>query len=423
MRMHFADSIPRKYRVRAMMLCGTMVYFFANVQRVAIPGSVFNQLQQELHVSAAYITALGSAFMYVYAVTQLVIGLLLDRYGSARIIATGGLLFCAGSILFPLTHSLPLLYLIRILTGLGAGALYLSLVKESIRIFNRNYNLIVSVILLIGYSGAIAANAPLVAGIEAIGFRNMMLLVGISSLLFLCLFLSCGVTVKLPPVQKNVQIRFGKFISLLKTRHNRHLLMFGSINFGLYYVMQTVIGKKFLEDFCGMASVHAAWVLSIMGTLSAVSGLMFAVSSRLVGNRRRVFCRIVGITSFSVCTSMLMLVLFGIHSRVFAVLLCMLSVTSGIQTILLPLAYETNPQQLGSVAVALMNFSAYVAVAIFGNAVGLLMSLFAPVMRNGIMYYGRSSYLAVFMTLTLFSAIVLRCSWRMRETMGRNVCE
>ena len=63
--------IARRYRLLLLLFCGTMLYFFANVQRVAIPGSVFSLLQEELRISAPYVTGLGSAFMYVYALNQL----------------------------------------------------------------------------------------------------------------------------------------------------------------------------------------------------------------------------------------------------------------------------------------------------------------------------------------------------------------
>ena len=52
----------RKYRVFFLLICGTGLYFFANLQRVAIPGTVFDQLQGNLHASAPYITALGASF-------------------------------------------------------------------------------------------------------------------------------------------------------------------------------------------------------------------------------------------------------------------------------------------------------------------------------------------------------------------------
>ena len=62
-----------------LILLGAFFYFFANFQRIAIPGAVFDLMQHELDVSAPYITAFGAIFMYIYAFNQLVIGVLVDR--------------------------------------------------------------------------------------------------------------------------------------------------------------------------------------------------------------------------------------------------------------------------------------------------------------------------------------------------------
>ena len=82
-----------------LILFGSALYFFANIQRVAIPGAIFDRLQEELHLSAPGVTALGSSFMYVYALNQLVIGLFVNRYGGRRVMLPGALLFCLGSLL------------------------------------------------------------------------------------------------------------------------------------------------------------------------------------------------------------------------------------------------------------------------------------------------------------------------------------
>lgn len=408
-------------RLGGMLLCGTVLYFFANVQRVAIPGAVFNLLQEQWNVSAPYITGLGSAFMYVYALNQLFIGLLVDRYGGVRVIAAGALLFCTGSILFPLSDSLGLLYFSRALTGLGASALYLSLIKETMRLFERNYNIVLSLIIMIGYAGGIMANAPFVAGVEAIGLRKMLLLTGGVSILFYLLFLGTGATMKLPRIRRDVPVSFRKFGTVLKCRHNRDLFLFSGVNFGLYYVLQTVIGKKFLEDFCAMESESAAWVLSLMGMISALSGVLFAVVSRMTGNRRRVFCRLAGILCSAVMFSVTAMVFFNLRTPAIAFLFCLFSLTASMSSITIPLLSETNPEDDTGAAICFMNFSFYLSVAIFGNLAGILINLFPPIQNGTVLVYGKNSYLALFAVMTLFALAVLYGSFRMRETMGRKI--
>ena len=65
-----------------------------------------------------------------------------------------------------------------------------------------------------------------------------------------------------------------------------------------------------------------------------------------------------------------------------------------------------------------MNFSFYLAVAVFGNLVGWLMNLFPPAVCDGIRLYGRGSYLTVFGVLSVFAVVSAVLSWRLRETRG-----
>lgn len=266
-----------------LILFGSALYFFANIQRVAIPGAIFDRLQEELHLSAPGVTALGSSFMYVYALNQLVIGLFVNRYGGRRVMLPGALLFCLGSLLFPLSDG-AWLYFSRALTGFGASSIYLSLIDETIRSFRKNRTVAVSLVIMTGYAGGVAANAPFVAGVRAIGWRLMLEAVAAATVLFYLLFAAASFARKPPPVRRGVPLDFSGFSGVLGNGHNRALFAFSGVNFGLYYCIQTVIGKKFLEDFCGFSSPDAAWVLSLMGAISAVSGVLFAVLSRLAGN-------------------------------------------------------------------------------------------------------------------------------------------
>ncbi|MBN2712743.1 MAG: MFS transporter [Planctomycetes bacterium] len=419
---YFPDRIPRRYRLLGLLISGTALYFFANIQRVAIPGSIFDVLQQELHVSAPYITAFGSSFMYIYALCQLGIGLLVDRYSGRRVIAFGAALFCIGSFLFPLSHTLTMLYLSRVLTGLGASALYLSMVREIMRVFDKNFTIFLSVLILIGYAGGIIANAPLVVCVNHFGWRDTLLAVAAGTVFFYLIFLLAKGSMRTAPA-KELPFSSTPFRTVLAKRHNLYLFLFTGINFGLYYVLQTVIGKKFLEDYCQMSSGNAACILSVMGVISAFSGLGFAILSRMLGNRRQIFVRIVGVTCLLVFASLTVLLLLEIRTAWIAALLCLLSFTASTSSIAVPLLRETNMAKFSGVSVSLLNFSCYITVALLGNAVGFLMNLYPPQQIGDLWVYSGKSYLAVFGVMFLLSGIVTWCAFRLRETNGENMAD
>ena len=59
------------FRLYALLGTATVLYFFANFQRAGVPGTIFDQLQSTLGLSATAISGLSSAFMYIYAFGQL----------------------------------------------------------------------------------------------------------------------------------------------------------------------------------------------------------------------------------------------------------------------------------------------------------------------------------------------------------------
>ena len=184
-------TLHQKHGIRlALILIATTLFFIANIQRAAIPGAIFDLLQSDFSTNASRVTLLGAYFCYVYAITQLIVGPLVDKFGGFRVIAIGGIIFALGSLLFPHSNSLLGLYLSRILLGFGAATLYLSSIREVKKYAkDRNFSLAVSYILFVGYSGGIVANAPFVACVNQIGWRNSMYILGLITLLLAIVFI------------------------------------------------------------------------------------------------------------------------------------------------------------------------------------------------------------------------------------------
>ena len=407
-------------RFLTILVCGTALYFFANVQRVAIPGAVFDRLQQAYGSQAAGIAGLGAAFMFAYALMQPLTGLLLDRFGSGRVLIGGGLLFVTGELCFARSSSLLMAYGAQVLAGFGAGSLYLALVRENIRIFRDRSTITLAIIILIGYSGGIAANAPLLMLVRSQGLSPALTTAGIIAAVF---WLFCTLLIlrgTLPKEQKQHTFSPREFKPVFQSPHNWKLYCFSAMNFALFYVLQTVIGKKFMQDFCSMPDLHAGWLFSATGAVAAVSGLVMASLSQLLGSRRRIFCRVAGVCCFTVYTLVFVLICCNVrNSVVFTCLLLGLSCTASLSTIVIPLLRETNPEHLVSRSICMLNFSFYLAVAAFGNLAGLLLKIFPPQFRNGTAVYEQSAWMTVFGVFLIAAAAVWYFSFQMKETYGK----
>lgn len=414
------NSMQVRFRFMIILLCGTVLYFFANVQRVAIPGAVFDRLQYMYNAQTSGVAGLGAAFMFVYALMQPITGLLLDRFGSGRVLIGGGLFFSAGMFLFARSESLAATYFAQIINGFGAGLLYLTLVRENIRLFRDKYNLTLAIIILIGYSGGITANAPLLMIIQKLGLRMTLTVSAIIISIFTVIGSLLVLRGTLPAERKQHTFSPREFFPVFRSNHNWKLYLFSAINFGLFYAIQTVIGKKFIQDFCGMEELHAGWLFSATGAMAAVSGLIMASLSRFCGNRRKIFCRFAGISGFTVFLLIFIMICCNIRNKLFfTILLLMLSSTASLSTIVIPLLRETNPEQLVGRSVCMLNFSFYLAVAFFGNLAGQILMLFQPIKCNGSVIYGQAAWMTVFGIFMLFSGVVLYFSFQMKETFGK----
>ena len=410
--------MPKKYRIPLLFICGTMLFTCSKFQCIAIPGAVFNELQMKWGLTASQVTGFGASFMYVYAIAQLFAGLLCDRYGGIRVIAAGGIFFTLGSFLFALSDNYFLLCTGRGLIGLGASTFYLGLVTEAIRYFNRNYAIVISGVIVTGYFGGIMANAPFAFAVTRTSLRFVLIAASALTLAFYLAFLLLSGAIRKPPV-RSVPFSCKNFINVMKLRRNWNLFLFFSVHWGLFYSVQTVIGKKYLEDFCRIPAGAAATVLSATSVLSAVSGFAYVMGSKKLGNRRKPFCMLTAVVTFAVFLLLVVLTAFDLRNTVPAVLYCFLASVASLSAIVVPLIKESNsPGETGS-AVAFSSFLAYIFVAAFGNIIGGMLNLFSPENAGEKLIYSREAYLAVFCFLLVCSVAVLYWAAQIKEAAPR----
>ena len=355
-----------------LVILGSLLYFFANLQRVAIPGAVFTLLQNDLHATAQSIASLGASFMYIYAISQLFIGILIARYGGFRVVTLGAVLFFIGSLIFPLAHSMPVLYFSRVLTGCGSASFYLAMINETKKIVShKNFGLALSFVLLIGYLGGIVANAPIVICINDLGWRKVFFITAVATTVIALLFVIINKFAKKQPVNTDVKINFSLYKEVLNKKRNINLYAFACLNYGLYYVMQTVIGKKFLEDFCSMTVIKSAMILSIMGMLYAFSGSIIAFISKLTINRRTIYLRIAAINTLFTFICISLCIIFNIKTPVIpCILFCSIAFWASLSPLLVPLLHDINGEKNSAVSVSMMTCGFYIAVGLLGNFAG-----------------------------------------------------
>ena len=381
----------------SLIILGILFYFVANFQRIAVPGAIFDILEQELNVGAPQITAFGAIFMYIYAFTQLLYGVFVDRYGGYRVMLVGGIIMALGCLIFPLSSNLMVLYFSRALLGLGGSMFYLSLIKELGNLFSeKDFGVALSIMLFIGYAGGIAANAPFVVAMKYVSWRDILLIIAGVVIISVIVYLLLLFNIHLKDINKSIKLRALPFRLVLHKKHNRNLYSFACCNFGISYVIQTVIGKKFLEDFCVMSSGKAATVLSIMAIVAAVFNIVNATVCKMCHNNRVKFLKVASIITFASLFVVCILIAFNIKSMLIPLIFCVLAGNASLSSLLVPVLHMTNTRMTSGTAVSLLNFGFFMVVGFLGTITGYVLNLFEPTRVGNTLVYNNNSYLLLF---------------------------
>jgi MFS family permease len=101
-------------------LTGALFFFYAWVLRVA-PSVMVEELMRDFSAGAAVLGNLSAAYFYGYAGMQVPVGVLLDRFGPRRLIATSTLLCSGGCVLFATADTLAAATAGRLLIGAASA--------------------------------------------------------------------------------------------------------------------------------------------------------------------------------------------------------------------------------------------------------------------------------------------------------------
>jgi predicted MFS family arabinose efflux permease len=142
-------------------------YLFRSVNAVVGP-----RLVADIGLSATGLGLLTSAYLLAFALFQLPLGLLLDRFGPRRVQAVLLATAAAGALLFAIGEDLPTLTVARALIGLGfAGGLMSGFKAIVLWVPEPRRALANAGVMSFGALGILVATVPTELAVEAVGWR------------------------------------------------------------------------------------------------------------------------------------------------------------------------------------------------------------------------------------------------------------
>lgn len=281
---------------------GACLFGYGWFHRVA-PGVMVDTLMGEFQVGGAVIGNLAGVYFYTYAITQIPAGLIVDAYGSRRIMAASALLCTIGALVFSMADGIVESFVGRLLIGLGAGPTFvIALNLAAVWCPRDRLALLGGLVMSFGVAGAMLGQVPLAWGVEAFGWRSSMytaMLVGLT------LTAGTWMVLRLPRPKPRAERPHGmaaNIKSVLRRRDIWVLTLGGASTMAIMLAFGGLWAVPWLTQVQGFSRADAALLLSVNALGWGIGSPLIGWVSDRLGRRKPPFvgAMVMSVTTFAV---------------------------------------------------------------------------------------------------------------------------
>ena len=341
---------------------------------------------ERFHINAAALATFSVAQLAVYAAMQVPVGVLLDRFGSRRLLLAGGALMVAGQLCFAVATDVRLAVAARVLVGLGDAMTFISVLRIVAFWFpGRRNPLLVQLTGTVGQLGAVLGAVPLVALLHHTGWTPAFLTAAALGATVLLLVLvavrdtpHAGHTTALAPGLSTVRRQLADAWAQPGTRlglWTHFVTQFSGSVFALLW------GYPFLVQGQGFSPTAAAALLTLMTVVTLVCGPVIAHLCA-----RHPFHRSAVVFAITAGTAAVWAVVLAWPGRaphgLLVALVVVLAVNGPGSVIGFDYARTFNPVHRIVSATGIVNVGGFVASILLILAVGVVLDLATPAGRS-----------------------------------------
>ena len=355
--------------------CGALFYAYQFTLRVA-PSVMANDLMRDLSLDACSFGLLASIYYYGYALFQVPSGSLLDIFGARRVVLSFIFMCAVGALCF-MSPYLWLVYVGRLLIGIGSAVSFLACVKIAATYFApERMAFITGLSVLIGTLGALGGGAPLAHGVSVWGWRPLM---GVLVLMAVGLFVASFVWVKKPPVEEKPAEQTGSLLeqikSLLTNGQTWIIALYGVLMYVPLSAFCDLWGPASLMALYDLSATEAAFLVSVVYIGLGVGAPLSSLVLAFVKSYRLCFwgSSLLGALSFA-----MLLVGFALPYAVLFVLMLVIGLAIAPQIMAFPLVTQLNPARIAGTASGFHNMICMLSGVIAQPLVGSLLKSLVP---------------------------------------------
>lgn len=394
-------------------------YLYEFILQVA-PSVMAEPMMKTFGVTGEGFGFISAFYFYAYAPTQLPAGVLYDRYGPRKLMTFAIVLCALGSAFFASTDSIVTASLGRFLIGIGSAFSFIGVLVLISRWFPPHYFAILAgVAQLMSSVGAIFGEMPLASLVNAIGWRNASFLLAVVGFILACFF---WIFIRDFPHQKNQTVPDhylrNEWKRLIEVCKHSYTWIIGSYAFAIWTpiaVFAALWGVPYLQEKYHISVVAASGLCSMIWLGIGVGSPLLGWISDKIQSRRiaLITSSILGLIATSI-----LLYSPGLPYGWVYIVLFVLGLGAGGQTVSFAVVKENNPPELVGTASGFNNLSVLIGGALFQPLVGYLLQHSNDWrLVNGIHVYSLASYnLALLVMPLCFLASLFIATFLIKES-------
>lgn len=241
-------------------------YFFSYLYR-ATNAVVAPDLVRDVGLSASELGLLTAAYLLSFALFQIPLGILLDRYGPRRVQAALVALGALGAVLFGLGRSSTMLLVARAIIGIAfSGGLMASFKAVVLWVPETRRPLANALVMSIGALGLIVATAPLEFAVQAIGWRSVYYWMAGFTLLVAATIFFVVPEKTTPPRDTTVAAEIREVANITGDRVMIAMIPLMAVSAGSQIAVQTLWAGPWFRDVAGLDRTGVANKLFFMAS-------------------------------------------------------------------------------------------------------------------------------------------------------------
>ena len=364
------------------------LFFLSQFYRVS-NAVIAPQLLNDLSIDTRGLGLLSASFFYAFALTQIPIGLLLDKIGPRSMMTTLSAIGIFGAIIFSWAESMTLGVTGRILLGVGMACNLMGTYKLLTLWFSpRAFATLAGIVAALGTVGNMLATTPLVILVNQFGWRSSFQLIAVINFLLTLMFF---IVVKDRPQESipgsvdanmNIQHALGNIRILLK-QMDFWIISFATFaRYGIFAAFQALWAGPYLMEVRGYSALTTGNLILLLNVGMILGAPCWGtLSDRLFNTRKWVI--IAGTIAIVLTIVILALIppatpLAGVSMLFFG-----FGFFNATGLLMYPHIKELMPSEMSGAAMTGINFFTMIGPAVFLQGLGMLMQTLYPEASRG----------------------------------------